>query len=124
MDKWVIVIMAMVAVLLFGGFLGFKTLNDVNKTGCDTVAIADNAVPYGVASNQATLTVETEGYGSVGTIPFKEGYQCGDQVKLTALALDGWVFDHWELCASGQEESTVITLKTGTNRVKAVFRKE
>jgi len=43
-----------------------------------------------------TLTVNTEGEGSVAKVPDKDKYDCGEDVVLTATADLCWVFDHWE----------------------------
>ncbi len=123
MDKWVMFIMAMVAVLIVGGFFGFTTLNELNVDKDETIEIADNAVPYGVATDKTTLAITVDGSGTVGTIPYQKNYKAGEQVKLTALALDGWTFDHWQGKASGEQDSFIITLVEGENQVNAVLKK-
>jgi len=73
-----------------------------------------------------SLTVTTEGNGTVEKSPDKDSYKENTSVKLTASPDEGWKFDHWEGSGFDGETNNTITLTiTDDTNIKAIFvRKE
>ena len=82
-------------------------------------------------ASQTSLTISIAGQGSVtleppgatyatSETPRTVAYNPGDEVTLTAVAGDGWSFDHWEedLTGSTNPETLIVD---GSMRVTAVF---
>ncbi|MCW4007336.1 MAG: DUF2341 domain-containing protein, partial [Candidatus Bathyarchaeota archaeon] len=69
------------------------------------------------------LSVSVEGSGSVTKSPDKPAYSAGTEVTLTAVAADGWVFDHWVGDLSGSANPATITVDSA-KLVTAVFVEE
>ncbi|MBD3346450.1 MAG: SUMF1/EgtB/PvdO family nonheme iron enzyme, partial [Chitinivibrionales bacterium] len=57
-----------------------------------------------------TISITTAGEGSVLAVPQADSYIEGDSVVVTANALQGWKFDHWEGDASGTNSSIIVTV--------------
>lgn len=70
--------------------------------------------------NPDNLVVNVRGDGKVFKSPDKSGYNIGDIVTLTAVAVTGWYFDHWEGDLSGNETEKIINLDA-PKTVTAVF---
>jgi hypothetical protein len=66
-----------------------------------------------------TLTITTEGQGSVNKYP-SPPYHYNDQVMLTANANSGWSFNHWSGDISGNDNPANIYM-TSNKAVTAVF---
>lgn len=67
-----------------------------------------------------TLTINTEGSGSVIKDPDQITYSYGTDVLLTAVADPGWAFDHWSGDLSGSANPSTITMD-GDKTVTANF---
>ena len=70
---------------------------------------------------ETSLTVTTEGEGSVTKDPDKGEYDFGDEVELTAEADAGWEFDEWQGDLSGTENSKSIIVD-GNKEITASFQ--
>lgn len=57
-----------------------------------------------------SLTIETDGEGSIHINPEKQEYEYGDEVELTAIADDGWAFSSWEGDLSNSENPTTLII--------------
>jgi len=69
------------------------------------------------------LTTSVQGDGDVSLNPNDGCYDDGTRVTITALAADGWYFDHWEEDAFGTGSTTTVTMN-GDRHVVAVFEEE
>lgn len=67
-----------------------------------------------------TLTVNVTGQGSVVRDPPGPTYALGTTVTLTADAMSGWHFDHWEGALSGSANPTTLVMNSNKT-VTAVF---
>ncbi len=85
----------------------------VTMTGNKTVTANFELLTY-------SLSVETDGKGSVTKNPDKQSYSIGETVSLTATSEDGYKFKGWSGDASGTESTVTITM-TGDKNVKATF---
>ncbi len=61
-----------------------------------------------------------EEWGSITANPDKSVYDLDEEVTLTAVAAGGYMFDHWEMDASGNDNPTTITMDDDKT-VKAYF---
>jgi hypothetical protein len=68
-----------------------------------------------------TLTVSTNGQGTVALNPPGGAYLPGTTVQLTAQPAAGWLFDHWEGALSGSTNPATIAMN-GDRTVTAVFQ--
>ncbi len=72
------------------------------------------------------LAVETDptdgGTVTLEPSPPAEGYVAGTEVTVTAIAGDGYRFDHWSGALSGSENPTTVTMVSG-KEVTANFTK-
>jgi chitodextrinase len=68
------------------------------------------------------LSVAVVGNGSVEADPDLVSYENGSMVNLTAVAVDGWVFDHWEGDLSG--DANPAELLMDSNKSVIAFFKE
>ena len=73
-----------------------------------------------VPENGYSLSIDVSGSGSVASDPLGGLYLADTAVTLTAVAEDGWLFDHWELDAGGAISTTTVTM-AGDRSVRAVF---
>lgn len=73
-----------------------------------------------VPENGYALSVDISGSGSVASDPLGGTYLADTAVTLTAVAEEGWLFDHWELDAGGAISTTTVTM-AGDRSVRAVF---
>lgn len=82
----------------------------------NTSAICDMGA-YEYASNPEvfTLTVDTEGDGSVAIDPDQTEYQFGEIVSLTASADPGWSFSGWSGDATGTTNPLTISILDDTS---------
>jgi hypothetical protein len=60
--------------------------------------------------NQYTLTINTQGNGTVNKNPDYPTYPYGTIVTLTAIPDTGWTFDHWSGDLTGNQNPTNITM--------------
>ncbi len=70
-----------------------------------------------------TLTVDTQGQGSVSVEPEKETYFFGQEVVLDPIPDQGWAFSHWEDDLSGKDTPAIITMDRDKS-ITAVFVKK
>lgn len=68
-----------------------------------------------------TLTVATEGQGTVEPGAGTHSYASGEDVAVVATPADGWAFDYWEGDATGTANEISI-LMDGDKSITAVFR--
>jgi len=73
-----------------------------------------------VDSQELSLTVDTEGEGTVEIDPEQDGYNEGDEVILTASADSGWNFVEWQGDLSGSENPETIVID-GDKNITAIF---
>ncbi|KMQ49610.1 hypothetical protein CHISP_3482 [Chitinispirillum alkaliphilum] len=73
-----------------------------------------------VESETFTITIETQGQGSVSRSPDLESYEEGTVVTLTANSATGWVFSGWSRDISGTENSVTIEINSDMD-VMATF---
>jgi uncharacterized repeat protein (TIGR02543 family) len=71
-------------------------------------------------ANQYTLTITTDGLGSVTKNPNQATYSYGQVVTLTAVQGTGWAFSSWTGDLSGSQNPTTITMN-GNKAVTAHF---
>ncbi|WP_411289513.1 InlB B-repeat-containing protein, partial [Rhodohalobacter sp.] len=76
-----------------------------------------------VVENEYTLTVSTEGSGSVNKDPDKENYSEGEEVTLTANSDTGWTFSEWRGDLSGSSNPETIIVDED-KQITAVFDEE
>ena len=72
---------------------------------------------------QFTLTVQTEGQGSVTKSPDQGTYTDGTQVTLTANPASGWSFKQWQGDLSGSTNPATITVDENKS-ITAVFEED
>ena len=75
------------------------------------------------AADGYSLTINTEGEGTVDRDPDKSSYTEGEEVTLTASAASGWSFKEWQGDATGSTNPVTITLDEDKN-VTAVFEQD
>ena len=71
------------------------------------------------------LNLTTTGQGSVSQVVVKTGgasYTMDSEIKLTATAASGWVFDKWTGDATGSDNPKTITMSAAPKSVTAVFK--
>jgi uncharacterized repeat protein (TIGR02543 family) len=83
----------------------------------------DMTVTANFTQNQYTLTILTEGGGSVTKAPNKATYVYGDSVELTAVPEIGWSFSYWSGDLSGSTNPITIIID-GNKSVTARFTPE
>ena len=76
-----------------------------------------------VLPTEYTLTVTTEGSGSVTLDPADGTYDEDTEVTLTATADEGWVFSEWSGHLSGSDNPATITMDSNKT-VAAIFKKD
>jgi len=76
----------------------------------DITVTDDMAVSAHFTQNQYTLTVTTDGSGSVTKDPEQGTYLYDQVVQLSASADPGWTFDHWTGDATGSTSPVSITI--------------
>jgi hypothetical protein len=76
-----------------------------------------------VDPDEYTLTVTTEGNGTVAKDPEKSVYQDGDEVKLTASAVSGWNFKEWSGDLTSSKNPDIVTMD-GDKNVTAIFEED
>jgi beta-lactamase superfamily II metal-dependent hydrolase len=81
---------------------------------------ANHTIAVSFAIDTFTLAASTVGTGSLGTVPLKPNYDCGDSVKITALPSEGWGFGHWTGGATGSANPLTLIM-TGNEAVTGVF---
>ncbi len=86
----------------------------------DTNVTANVDVTASFALNEHTLTVSTEGNGSVAIDPDEATYLYGDVVELTATADPGWTFAGWSGDLSGTDNPANLVMD-GNKTVTATF---
>ncbi len=69
-----------------------------------------------------SLTVDIQGSGGVDIDPEKDAYKYGEEVKLTAVPEEEWVFSHWEGDTGGPDQVQIINM-TQDKDITAVFAK-
>ncbi len=86
-----------------------------------TVTMTGNkAVTAHFTQNQYTLTITTDGSGSVQKSPDQTTYTYGQVVTLTAVPAQGWSFSYWSGDATGSTNPIQITID-GNKAVAAHF---
>ena len=75
------------------------------------------------AADGYSLTINTEGEGTVDRDPDKSSYTEGEEVTLTASAASGWSFKEWQGDVTGSTNPVTITLDEDKN-VTAVFEQD
>ncbi|MBL7119395.1 MAG: hypothetical protein ISS53_01775 [Dehalococcoidia bacterium] len=98
-------------------------------TGSDnpvSIEMGGNKTITAIFSAYFGLSVEVEptGGGTVTLEPSQpaEGYVAGTEVTVTAIAADGYRFDHWSGALSGSENPTTLIMVSG-KEVAANFTK-
>jgi hypothetical protein len=74
----------------------------------------------GTDLNNLKVTVNKVGQGTVNLSPAKPGYACGENVTLTAVPANGWVFSGWSGDISGTNSSAQLTVSRN-HTVTATF---
>jgi uncharacterized repeat protein (TIGR02543 family) len=101
---------------------------DGDPTNVATSTITMDAAKTVVASFEKVLynlNITTVGQGSVAQVVVKTGsasYTMNSEIKLTANAASGWVFDKWTGGLTGSENPKNITMGAGERSVTAVFK--
>lgn len=105
---------------VFDGWTGDVVSNDnpVIITMNSDISIVANFVQE--EPDTYTLTIATEGSGTVTTDPDKETYDQFETVQATAEAADGWAFTGWTGDYTGTDNPAWITLDVSKS-VTAVF---
>lgn len=95
---------------------------DVEGTENPTALIinADKSCKAIFTQDQYSLTMNTVGQGSVTKNPDQVTYIYGSSVTLTAIADEGWAFNHWEGDITGNTTPTTVIIDTAMN-ITAVF---
>ncbi len=108
----------------FKGWSGDVKLGDENDNPLVIVMDDNLEITASFAALPVTLDVETTGMGSVQIDPDQSGdYQYGDFVTLTAVPVEGWVFDKWEGDVQGPEQKNPAVFElTEDTEVTAVFK--
>jgi hypothetical protein len=81
---------------------------------------SDATITAVFAEAQYTLTVTEEGQGQVTSDPSGGTYDVGTSVQLTAVAAEGWRFDHWKGHLSGSDSPATVVVDQNKS-VTAVF---
>jgi ribosomal protein L11 len=76
-----------------------------------------------VPPDEFTLSIKTEGQGSVTRSPDQDTYTDGDRVTLTAAPSSGWSFKQWKGDLSGSTNPATITIDKNKS-VTAVFEED
>jgi uncharacterized repeat protein (TIGR02543 family) len=86
------------------------------------IAVAENIPSYDPDDqiNYYTLTINTQGNGTVTKNPDKAQYTNGEIVAISATADAGWAFDHWNDEQSGNINAITITIDANTT-ITATF---
>jgi hypothetical protein len=85
-----------------------------------SVTLAGNLTARAIFLPLPTLSVSTEGEGSVSRDLEKPFYEDGERVTLTAVPAEGWAFVRWQGAVDG--EASPVTLVMGGNlSVTAIF---
>ena len=101
---------------------------DGDPTNVATSTITMDAAKTVVASFEKVLynlNITTVGQGSVAQVVVKTGsasYTMNSEIKLTANAASGWVFDKWTGGLTGSDNPKNITMGAGERSVTAVFK--
>lgn len=66
-------------------------------------------------AEEYTLTINTEGEGTVDIEPDEEKYEEGTEVELEAIPDDGWEFDEWSGDIEETEEEITVTMDNDKN---------
>ncbi len=87
-----------------------------------TNVISDWSDPHSITITgfAITVTIDPQGKGLVTKNPNKNKYGYGEKVALTALALDGYEFDHWSGDLAGTNNPDTLIM-TGNKQVTAFF---
>jgi uncharacterized repeat protein (TIGR02543 family) len=97
-----------------GALTGTNSTDNITMDGDKTVTATFKHSTY-------TLTVTTDGNGTVTQSPALPYYQGDDTiVTLTATPLEGWTFDHWSGALSGSTNPATITMDSNKT-VTATF---
>ena len=87
----------------------------------DTIIMnANRSVTAHFTQDQYTLTITTDGSGTVTKVPDQSTYTYGTLVQLTANPDSGWLFDHWSGNLTGSQNPDTI-LMNGNKAVTAHF---
>jgi ribosomal protein L11 len=76
-----------------------------------------------IPPDEFTLSIKTEGQGSVTRSPDQDTYTDGDRVTLTAAPSSGWSFKQWKGDLSGSTNPVTITIDKNKS-VTAVFEED
>jgi len=79
----------------------------------------NKAVTANFTQNQYTLTITTQGQGSVTKNPNQTAYHSGTNVILTATPVSGWSFSSWSGDLSGNNNPVTITM--GSNKIITAY---
>jgi uncharacterized repeat protein (TIGR02543 family) len=92
------------------------------STNPDTIAMTGSKTVTAVFTiiSGLTLTVTTDGQGTVIKDPDQATYNYGQVVTLTADPDDGWTFDHWSGAVTGTTNPATVTM-TSNKAVVAHF---
>jgi|GEM_PF-6750168 len=86
-----------------------------------TVTIEGNTFINAVFTiNNYTLSIDVSGNGTVEASPSAAEYEYGTTVELTAVADEGYYFDHWEGDITGNANPVSVTID-GDKNITAVF---
>ncbi len=100
-------------------FVGWSDSSTANPR-TDTDVKANINVTANFAINKYTLTVSSEGSGSINKSPNQANYDHGTIVQLTAEPADGWNFSNWSGDLTGSNNPASITM-TNNKTITAVF---
>ena len=101
---------------------------DGDPTNVATSTITMDAAKTVVASFEKVLynlNITTVGQGSVAQVVVKTGsasYTMNSEIKLTANAASGWIFDKWTGDVTGSDNPKNITMGAAEKSITAVFK--
>lgn len=76
-----------------------------------------------IPPEEYSVTINTDGFGTVEKDPYKEIYIDGDELTLTARAASLWIFKEWRGDLSGSSNPTLIVVDED-KKITAVFERK
>ena len=106
-------------------FISWSGDLESNSSSLDVIMNSDVTLTANFIKKKYPLNIEVEGKGSVFKEIIKPGiteeYNSGTILRLTALAVDGWVFFGWAGDIESEENPIDITIDKPKN-IKAIFK--
>ncbi len=98
-----------------------------DKTGSDnpTTVTMDSAMNITAVFEieEYIINISTQGEGNVTIEPDKETYNYGDEVTLTAVAYEGWLFNQWDGDILSNNETISIIIDS-SKTISAIFKED